>query len=289
MSCMDVKKNKMTIIELRKIYRETLNLPNKESDFIFKIILENLCTIDPIKIALDPDFIVAEDSKKLMLDSLDKISKNYPVDYIINKKYFYGYDFYVNEDVLIPRPETEELVDWIIKDNKNINNSKKVIDLCSGSGCIGIVISKENNNMDVTLSDVSDKALKICNTNRLKLHSPAEIIKLDLNSKFTSKIKYDIIVSNPPYLSHNQYDEIPENVKFEPDIALFAPLKNPLYFYEKILEFSLSNLNINGQVYLEINPVFIEDFNKLLLRFNPNDVNFRDDFRGKKRLVKVSF
>ena len=109
------------------------------------------------------------------------------------------------------------------------------------------------------------------------------------NKKFISKIKYDIIVSNPPYLSHTQYDEIPENVKFEPDIALFAPSNNPLYFYEKILEFSISNLNINGQIYLEINPVFIEDFNKLLLRFNPNDVNFRDDFRGKKRLVKVSF
>ena len=286
---MDDKKNKMTIIELRNIYRERLNLPNKESDSIFKIILENLCSIDPIKIALNPNFIIIEDSKKLMLDSLDKISKNYPVDYIINKKYFYGYDFYVNEDVLIPRPETEELVDWIIEDNININNTKKVIDLCSGSGCIGIVISKENDNMDVTLSDVSEKALEICNRNRKKLDSPAEIIKLDLNSKTTSKIKYDIIVSNPPYLSHINYDEIGENVKFEPNIALFAPLNNSLHFYEKILEFSLSNLNKNGQIYLEINPIFIEDFNELLLRFNPNDVNFRDDFRGKKRLVKVSF
>ena len=286
---MDDKKNKMTIIELRKIYRETLNLPNKESDFIFKIILENLCTIDPIKIALDPDFIVAEDSKKLMLDSLDKISKNYPVDYIINKKYFYGYDFYVNEDVLIPRPETEELVDWIIKDNINIDNTKKVIDLCSGSGCIGIVVSKENDNMDVTLSDVSDKALEICDKNRKKLDSPAGIIKLDLNSRFISQIKYDIIVSNPPYLTHIHSYEIGENVKFEPDIALFAPFNKPLHFYEKILEFSLSNLNKNGQIYLEINPIFIKDFNELLLRFKPNDVNFRDDFRGKKRLVKLSF
>ena len=139
---MDVKKNKMTIIELRKIYREILNLTNKESDFIFKIILENLCKTDPIKIALDPDFIITEDSKKLMLDSLDKISKNYPIDYIINKKYFYGYDFYVNEDVLIPRPETEELVDWIINDNPD---SKKthVIDIGTGSGCIAVSLSSK--------------------------------------------------------------------------------------------------------------------------------------------------
>ncbi len=289
MPCMDDKKNKMTIIELRNIYRERLNLSNDESDSVFKIILENLCSIDPIKIALDPNFIITKDSKKLMLDSLDKISKNYPIDYIINKKYFYGYDFYVNEDVLIPRPETEELVDWIIKDNININNTKKVIDLCSGSGCIGIVISKENDNMDVTLSDVSEKALEICNRNRKKLDSPADIIKLDLNSKFTSKIKYDIIVSNPPYLSYIHSDEMGKNVKFEPNIALFAPLNNSLHFYEKILEFSLSNLNKNGQIYLEINPIFIKDFNELLLRFKPNDINFRDDFRGKKRLVKLSF
>ena len=289
MSCMDDKKNKMKIIELRNIFRDRLNLSNKESDFIFKIILKNLCSIDPIKIALDPNFIIIEDSKKQILDSLNKIANNYPIDYIINKKYFYGYEFYVNEDVLIPRPETEELVDWIIKDNININNTKKVIDLCSGSGCIGIVISKENDNMDVTLSDVSEKALEICNRNRKKLDSPAEIIKLDLNSKTTSKIKYDIIVSNPPYLSHINYDEIGENVKFEPNIALFAPLNNSLHFYEKILEFSLSNLNKNGQIYLEINPIFIKDFNELLLRFKPNDVNFRDDFRGKKRLVKLSF
>ena len=286
---MDDKKNKMSILELRNIYRDRLNFSNQECDFIYKVILKDLCYIDPIKIALDPNFIIVKDSEKLILDSLIKICNDYPLDYIISKKNFYGYEFFVNEDVLIPRPETEELVKWILDDNNNLTGTKKVIDLCSGSGCIGIVISKENNNMDVTLSDVSDKALEVCNRNKIIFNPGVKLIKLDLNSKLQHHEKYDLIVSNPPYLSRDQADEIGKNVKYEPEIALFAPINKPLHFYEKIFEFASTNLNKNGEIYLEINPNFIKDFRQLLSRFNPNDVNFREDFRGKKRLVKVLF
>ena len=286
---MDDKKNKMSILELRNIYRDRLNLSNQECDYIYKVVLKDLCFIDPIKIALDPNFIIRKDSEKLILDSLKKICNNYPLDYLISKKNFYGYDFFVNEDVLIPRPETEELVKWILDDNNNLTGTKKVIDLCSGSGCIGIVISKENNNMDVTLSDVSDKALEVCNRNKIIFNPGVKLIKLDLNSKLQHHEKYDLIVSNPPYLSRDQANEIGENVKYEPEIALFAPRNKPLHFYEKIFEFASTNLNKNGEIYLEINPNFIKDFRQLLSRFNPNDVNFREDFRGKKRLVKVLF
>jgi len=279
----------MSILELRNIYRDRLNFSNQECDFIYKVILKDLCNIDPIKIALDPNFIIAKDSEKLILGSLIKICNDYPLDYIISKKNFYGYEFFVNEDVLIPRPETEELVKWILDDNNNLTGTKKVIDLCSGSGCIGIVISKENNNMDVTLSDVSDKALEVCNRNKIIFNPGVKLIKLDLNSKLQHHEKYDLIVSNPPYLSRDQADEIGKNVKYEPEIALFAPINKPLHFYEKIFEFASTNLNKNGEIYLEINPNFIKDFRQLLSRFNPNDVNFREDFRGKKRLVKVLF
>ena len=286
---MDDKKNKMSILELRNIYRDRLNLSNQECDYIYKVVLKDLCFIDPIKIALDPNFIIKKDSEKLILDSLKKICNNYPLDYIISKKNFYGYDFFVNEDVLIPRPETEELVKWILDDNNNLSGTKKVIDLCSGSGCIGIVISKENNNMDVTISDVSDKALEVCNRNKIIFNPGVKLIKLDLNSKLQHHEKYDLIVSNPPYLSRDEAGEIGKNVKYEPEIALFAPINKPLHFYEKIFEFASTNLNKNGEIYLEINPNFIKDFRQLLSRFNPNDVNFREDFRGKKRLVKVLF
>ena len=206
---------------------------------------------------------------------------------IINKKSFFGYDFYVDENVLIPRPETEELVQWVIDDN-NTNDKKKLIDLGAGSGCIGISISKTIS-LDVTLADISKEALRVCNINKDILDSNVKIIEYDLNTKFTNNEFFDIIISNPPYLDYSKKDEIDENVNFEPHIALFAPEDNPLHFYKQILVFANKNLNEGGQIYLEINPDFIKEFNSLLTEFKLNDVNFRLDFRGKKRLAKLSF
>ena len=277
----------MNIIEFRDFYRSELEKTNKESDYIFKILLKELCNIDPLKIALDPNFIIKPENEMLLRSSLKNILRNYPLDYIINKKSFFGYDFYVDENVLIPRPETEELVQWVIDDN-NTNDRKKLIDLGAGSGCIGISISKTIS-LDVTLADISKEALRVCNINKDILESNVKIIEYDMNTKFTNDEFFDIIISNPPYLDYSKKDEIDENVNFEPHIALFAPEDNPLHFYKQILFFANKNLNKGGQIYLEINPDFIKEFNSLLTEFKPNDINFRVDFRGKKRLVKLSF
>ena len=277
----------MNIIELRDFYRSELEKTNKESDYIFKILLKELCNIDPLKIALDPSFIIKPKYEMLLKASLKNILRNYPLDYIINKKSFFGYDFYVDENVLIPRPETEELVQWVIDDN-NTNDRKKLIDLGAGSGCIGISISKTIS-LDVTLADISKEALRVCNMNKDILESNVKIIEYDMNTKFTNDEFFDIIISNPPYLDYSKKDEIDENVNFEPHIALFAPEDNPLHFYKQILFFANKNLNKGGQIYLEINPDFIKEFNSLLTEFKPNDVNFKVDFRGKKRLAKLSF
>ena len=287
MSCLDAKRFKMNIIEFRDFYRSELEKTNKESDYIFKILLKELCNIDPLKIALNPSFIIKPKYEMLLKASLKNILRNYPLDYIINKKSFFGYDFYVDENVLIPRPETEELVQWVVDDN-NTNDRKKLIDLGAGSGCIGISISKTIS-LDVTLADISKESLRICNINKDILSSNVKIIEYDMNTDFTNNEFFDIIVSNPPYLDYSKKDEIDENVNFEPNIALFAPEDNPLHFYKQILVFANKNLNKGGQIYLEINPDFIKEFNGLLAKFKPNDVNFRVDFRGKKRLAKLSF
>ncbi len=277
----------MNIIEFRDFYRSELQKTNKESDYIFKILLKEICNIDPLKIALDPNFNIKPENDMLLRESLKKILRNYPLDYIINKKSFFGYDFYVDENVLIPRPETEELVQWVIDDNNN-GDKKKLIDLGTGSGCIGISISKAIN-LDVTLADISKDALHVCKINNDILESNVKIIEYDLNTEFTENQFFDIIISNPPYLDYYSKDEIDENVNFEPHIALFAPIDDPLHFYKQILVFADRNLNKGGQIYLEINPAFIKEFKSLLTEFKPNDVNFRMDFRGKKRLVKLSF
>ena len=289
MSYMDVKKFNMNIIEMRGIYRDNLSFSNDESDYIYKIILKEICGIDPIKIALEPKFNLSKESEDTLVQKMKMITNHYPIDYIINKKNFYGNDFYVNESVLIPRPETEELVDWLINDHLNIDNKKRVIDLCTGSGCIGISIDINNNYLDVTISDISNKALKVCEINKKNLNSKVKIIELDLNLISRENKKYDIIISNPPYIPPSESDLLDKNVKYEPDIALFTPKDNPLHFYEKIFEFASLNLSNNGIIYLEINPNFIKEFNQLLTNYSVNHVNFKDDFRGKKRLVKVIF
>ena len=217
------------------------------------------------------------------------IIDDYPIDYLINKKKFYGKDFYVDENVLIPRPETEELVDWLINDNKDINDKKNVIDLCSGSGCIGISLDINNEYLNVTLSDVSTNALKVCEINKKNLNSNVKIIQLDLNSTSKFNKEYDIIISNPPYISLDEINQIGKNVRYEPKIALFTPKDKPLHFYEKILEFASTNLSKNGVIYLEINPNYISEFNQLLTNYTVNHINFKDDFRGKTRLVKLTF
>ena len=217
------------------------------------------------------------------------IIDDYPIDYIINKKKFYGKDFYVDENVLIPRPETEELVDWLINDNKDIKDKKNVIDLCSGSGCIGISLDINNEFFNVTLSDVSTNALKVCEINKKNLNSNVKIVQLDLNSTSKFNKEYDIIISNPPYISLDEINQIGKNVRYEPKIALFTPKDKPLHFYEKILKFASTNLSKNGVIYLEINPNYISEFNQLLTNYTVNHINFKDDFRGKTRLVKLTF
>ena len=168
-------------------------------------------------------------------------------------------------------------------------DQKNVIDLCSGSGCIGISLDINNKYLNVTLSDVSTNALKVCKINKKNLNSNVNIIQLDLNLISKSDKEYDIIISNPPYISLDESNQLGKNVKYEPDIALFTPKDKPLHFYEKILEFATKNLSKNGVIYLEINPNFILEFNQLLTNYTINHINFKDDFRGKKRLVKLIF
>ena len=277
----------MNIIEFRDFYRSELEKTNKESDYIFKILLKELCNIDPLKIALDPSFIIKPKYEMLLKASLKNILRNYPLDYIINKKSFFGYDFYVDENVLIPRPETEELVQWVIDDN-NTNYRKKLIDLGAGSGCIGISISKTIS-LDVTLADISKESLRICNVNKDILSSNVKIIEYDMNTEFTNNEFFDIIVSNPPYLDYSKKDQIDENVNFEPHIALFAPEDNPLHFYKQILVFANRNLNKGGHIYLEINPDFIKEFKNIITKIKKKKIKNREKLRKKKKLAKLSF
>ena len=278
----------MNLIELRNLYRENLNnFSFKESDYLLNILLKENFNLESTFINFNPDYKLKESQINKILDSLDKLKNHYPIDYIINKKFFLDNEFYVNEDVLIPRPETEELTKWILQDNLEIKEKKRVIDIATGSGCIAISLSYHNKYFETVGIDVSKKALDVCEINKKRISSEVTFLEHDIRIKKNFSEKFDIVVSNPPYLTRNEILTIDQNVKFEPQIALFAPSNNPLLFYEKIIDFSRVNLNKNGQIYLEIKPVYIIEIKQILAENNLNDVNFRDDFRGKKRFLKI--
>lgn len=278
----------MNLIELRNLYRENLNnFSFKESDYLLNILLKENFNLETTFINLNPGYKLEESQKNKILDSLDKLKNHYPIDYIINKKFFLDNEFYVNEDVLIPRPETEELTNWILQDNLEIKEKKRVIDIATGSGCIAISLSYHNKYFETVGIDISKKALDVCEINKKRISSEVTFLEHDIRIKKNFSEKFDIVVSNPPYLTKNETLTIGQNVKFEPQIALFAPSNNPLLYYKKIFDFSRVNLNKNGQIYLEINPVYIKEIKQILAENNLNDVNFRDDFRGKKRFLKI--
>ena len=278
----------MNLIELRNLYRENLNnFSFKESDYILNILLKENFNLESTLINLNPGYKLKESQINKILDSLEKLKNHYPIDYIINKKFFLDNEFYVNEDVLIPRPETEELTNWILQDNLEIKEKKRVIDIATGSGCIAISLSYHNKYFETVGIDISKKALDVCEINKKRISSEVTFLEHDIRIKKNFSEKFDIVVSNPPYLTKNETLTIGQNVKFEPQIALFAPSNNPLLYYKKIFDFSRVNLNKNGQIYLEINPVYIKEIKQILAENNLNDVNFRDDFRGKKRFLKI--
>jgi len=279
----------MNLIELRNLYRITLNdFSIRESDYHLNILLNEYFNLDFTFININPAHKLEESQINKILKSLDKLKNNYPIDYLINKKLFLDNEFYVNEDVLIPRPETEELVNWILEDNREIKDKKRVIDIATGSGCIAISLSLYNKYFETVGVDISRKALDVCKINKKRISSKVNFSEYDIREEKIFSKKFDIIVSNPPYLTLNEILTIGDNVKFEPKIALFAPSEDPLLYYKKIINFSKINLNKKGFIYFEINPLYIREINQILAENNLNDVNFKDDFRGKKRFLKIT-
>lgn len=232
-----------------------------------------------IKYYFKKDILTKEEINKL--EELLELSKTYPLQYIVGSVNFYGYEYKVTEDVLIPRFETEELVENTIKYIKE-KKYKKVLDLCTGSGCIGITLKKEIPSLDVTLSDISKKALQVASYNSKDID--INIIESDILTNINDK--YDVIISNPPYISYNE--EIMDIVKNnEPAIALYAK-DDGLYFYEEILKNCKKNLNKDFLIAFEIG---YQQKNKIIEIVNKyfDDVNIicKKDIEKKDRMLFI--
>jgi release factor glutamine methyltransferase len=280
----------MLLNEFRNHFTSSLtdHYPKSEIIAFYRRLTDFYFQWPPTFSVLNPEYQLNEEELMKLSLALDKLKKFRPLQYIINESYFYGRSFYVNEQVLIPRPETEELVKWVLSDFKDVKDHRNVLELGAGSGCIAISLAKEQSKFCIEALDVSETALDIAKKNASHHHAEIDFIQQDLTTIEVWSKSIDVVVSNPPYIEPDEKKEMLSNVlEYEPHLALFTPKREPLYFYKKIIAIAQSSLNPNGCLYLEINPKFKEDLLTYIKRRTFKDIEVRNDIFGKNRMLKA--
>ncbi len=279
-----------------------------EAESFFYLILEENHQLKRIDLALNPDFTFSNEEILIWNSILHKLKNEIPIQYILGKTSFYGLEFEVNSTVLIPRPETEELVDWIIQSwksevgsqklsfdsDQNDNRKIKILDIGTGSGCIAISLEKNITNAQVFAIDVSEKALATAQKNAVINEAKVNFIQKNiLEVVILSEVDgqlpiyFDIIVSNPPYVRELEKQEIKKNVlENEPHLALFVEDNDALVFYKKIAELAQKNLSPNGQLFFEINQYLGNEMKELLEKMGFKNIELRKDIYGNDRMIR---
>ena len=287
MSCMDDKKFTMTLLEFYDLFKNKLisRVDKNELDEFFFWLIDHYCNYSRMDYVLNSSFKISKTQKQNLINSIDSLLNEMPIQYVVGETKFMNLVFKLNNSVLIPRPETEELVRWIIND---AHTNKNILDIGTGSGCIAVSLSKYLNNCKVTGWDISEDIIKIASYNAYLNDVNVELELSDITKPKFLDYKYDVIVSNPPYITKNEKQFISKNVKFfEPHIALFVENEDPLCFYKKIFDFSNMNLKSNGFLYIEINENFSKEVIKLLKDKGFYDIKLKKDFRLKNRMIKA--
>ncbi|QMV66711.1 peptide chain release factor N(5)-glutamine methyltransferase [Sphingobacterium paramultivorum] len=267
--------------ELQELYDED------EIKAIFLVVVAEKFGLNRTNYQLRKTDIVNEADKAEVLSILQDLKKHRPIQYILNKADFYGEIFQVNESVLIPRQETEELVDLIIKNHKSSQNLK-IIDIGTGSGCIPITLSKHLNNALVTTIDISKEAIKTAQENAKNLKTQVQFINADIFEweYIFSDQQYNIIVSNPPYITAGEKQHMNQNVlAYEPELALFIEESAPLIFYDVISSFALKHLTPDGDLYFEINQYLGAEMKELMVKKGFEQVKLIKDINGADRII----
>lgn len=279
----------MTVADIKNIFKSEISglYTDSETDFLFSVFVEKVLGLNQIQIRMNNDLELSDENEKKFKNIISDLKTEKPYQYILGETEFYGMRFYINENVLIPRPETEELLELAID---KIQSSKldidqlKILDIGTGSGIIPLVLKKHFSNAKISSIDFSEKALEVAKRNAEFHHLEVSFIHADyLNFNFNEN--YDVIISNPPYIGMDEEIEIEYSVKdFEPKMALFSPTEDALIFYKKIAEDSKKYLNKNGLLFLEIN----QKLGKETLELYKNEFKEADlikDLSGNDRFV----
>lgn len=298
---LDVKRIvELKALDLKTIFNNELNaiFGDQEVSSFFYICMEHYLNVPKFQLALEPEFTLSKQETDTFFKVLNALKEEQPVQYIIGETEFYGLTFKVNSNVLIPRPETEELVDWIIQCHTERSRSAnkeiqfRILDIGTGSGCIAISLAKHLPNAEVYALDVSKDALNVAKANAQLNDVNINFIKANIlgetnwNLEFEN-LEFDLIVSNPPYVRQLEKVEIKPNVlDNEPHLALFVEDDNPLVFYKAITNFAVNNLKSQGQLYFEINQYLGKETKQLLIDANFEAIELRKDLNGNDRMLK---
>ncbi|AOC95613.1 Release factor glutamine methyltransferase [Flavobacterium anhuiense] len=260
-----------------------------EAESFFYLILEDKYQLRQIDLALNHELVFDEKDFAIWNELLNQLKKEVPIQYLLGKTNFYGLDFEVNENVLIPRPETEELVEWIINENASPDKNKKIriLDIGTGTGCIAISLAKNLPNAEVFGVDVSKKAIETAKRNAIRNDVEVTFMLLNILETDEFTCQFDIIVSNPPYVRNLEKVEIKKNVlDYEPHLALFVEDSDPLIFYRKIASLAQNGLHKNGKLYFEINQYLGKEMIDLLENMSFENVELRKDIYDNDRMIK---
>ena len=281
----------MTVNDYKKRFLNQLPAFYDETERLnlFYMIMEFVLNYNKVDVVLNGNDSVLIENQQKIDEVFNRLQNNEPIQYITQQANFFGYDFKVSPATLIPRPETEELVDWVLTEmKKQPQKNWRVLDIGTGTGCIPITIKKEFPFAKVFAIDISVDALKIAQENAINLKADVTFIQQDILQ--TEQLDaYDIIISNPPYVRNLEKAEINENVlQHEPHLALFVDDNDPLIFYRKITQLAYKSLHENGMLFFEINQYLGNEMQEMVSAYFKT-IELKKDFIQNDRMMKADF
>lgn len=281
---------KETITYIQNKLKDTY--PPEEIQSFIRLIMEHVCHLQFYQLLTDKDKEISNSQKKEIYDITERLLRYEPIQYILGNAYFYGLRFTVNKHTLIPRPETEELVDHIIRENQPDNKDITILDIGTGSGCIAVTLAKYLPRSTVFALDISSEALKVAERNAKQLNTTRiSFICADILSPDSFELQdnsVDMIVSNPPYVMEKEKAVMQKNVlDYEPDTALFVPDNNSLLFYTAIARLGKTKLRKGGSIYFEINAQCHVEMLEMMKKEGYRDIELMKDLPGKDRFLKA--
>ena len=288
----------MNLAEIKDFFQGELpEFSRTEMSLMVKLLVLKTLDISDTEYMLSQDLVFSKENVKSLKNSVIELKSNNPFQYVLGEVEFYGVMLSIDKRALIPRPETEELVDWIVNsvDHEQYSIKKEnlvVLDICSGSGCIAFGIKSRFKKGKIIAGELSKDALSLIDENRMKTELDIEILELDaLDIDTFSKIKkesLDIIVSNPPYIPVAEKVRMGANVlEHEPEMALFVSNENPLLFYKSIAEIAKVYLKLSGNIFFEIHEDFASEVMAILKSLKFVNIELRKDLQGKDRMVRA--